>query len=83
MGSTINELIRQRKSVYRDLKRAMRIVDTYQEAAQRTINRVLARRRSIPDNNDYIELVGKCRETESAHNELLKLLEQYAGVFTI
>lgn len=82
MGSTINELIRQRKSIFRDLKRSMRTVDTFQESAQRLINRVLSRRRSIPDYNDYIELVGKCRETESAHNDLLKLLEQYAEVFS-
>jgi len=82
LASTINQLIRERKNVYRELKRAMRRLDSYQEEAERMINRVLARKRSVPDVEDYSELIQKVAEVGSAHNSLQHLLEQYSDVFT-
>lgn len=45
---SINEVIRERKAVFRMLKRTLKRVDTDIEEAERYINRIINRKRKVP-----------------------------------
>lgn len=81
MGVNVNQLKRERLAIFREFKRAMRRVDSAQEAAERLINRVLARKSFAPDTEDFLQLIALLKETGGRNADLLKLAEQNVGNF--
>jgi len=58
---TINQAIRQRRAVYRELNRRLRIVDALVEKAQRHVKNQLARRKTVievKNLNQYAQIMG-------------------------
>lgn len=56
--ASLNEIARERKLFWKDLKKHLRNVDSWQEKMERKINQVLARKRDMPDEEDLADLVG-------------------------
>lgn len=56
MGSSINELVRERRAVVANLKRTLRGVDSQQERLERYLNRLLARKRKVPELDDLAQV---------------------------
>ena len=50
--ASINVIRRERKNFYKELKKALKAVDTAQEKTERQINRVLSRKSNWPDVED-------------------------------
>lgn len=57
MALTFNQAVRERKRVVRVVKSQLRGLDTQLEMTQRTINRLLARKRKLPELNDLEGIV--------------------------
>lgn len=75
MPTNVNAIKKERMEVFRAFKRAMRRLDTFQEAAERKINLVLNRKTYAPTIDDYMQLLQLLKQTGGAHQELLKLAE--------
>lgn len=79
---TINELARIRKSVFQELKRIDRAIDSVQEAIQRKIASVLTRKRNVPENKDLAWLIEATKFLDQAVENLTDALTDAVDVFT-
>lgn len=50
-------MARERRLFWKDLKKEMRAIDSYQERMERKINQVLSRKRDLPTEEDIADLV--------------------------
>lgn len=55
--ASINEIARERRLFWKDLKKEMRKIDSYQEKMERKINQVVSRKRDIPSEEDIADLL--------------------------
>lgn len=56
MATTINELARERRAVVSNLRRTLKGVDTQQEKLERYLNRLISRKRKIPELDDLAQI---------------------------
>lgn len=78
--ANINEVGRQRRAFWREMKRRIRALDTAQERLERTSARILARKRNIPTDSDLAEGLSQAREVE---NRLLAVAELLADGYEL
>lgn len=71
--ATINQLRVERLAYFRELKRALRPIDSAVEKAQRHVDRVLDRKRNVPETQDWLQF-------DQIGFELAEALEQMATV---
>ena len=81
MATNVNQLKKERLEVFRAFKKAMRRLDTIQEAAERKIKQVLARKSYAPTEDDYMDLLQMLKSVGGAHSDLLNLAESVKDVF--
>lgn len=70
--ATINQLRTERLAYFRELKRALRAVDTELEKVERRIDQVLNRKRNVPEVNDFESVT----QTTQALGEKLRSFDQ-------
>lgn len=66
MALTINQLIRERRKTLNELKRKLKAVDTLQEAQERFLERVLSRKKKLPEAQDLKYLATKLDQMVTA-----------------
>lgn len=54
--ASLNVVIRERRSVVRELKKTMKLVDSQVELSERLISRILSRRLKVPELADLAKL---------------------------
>lgn len=79
--ANLNALIRERKSLLRQLKANLRKVDSRLEISQRSIDRMLKRKRNVPDMTDYQKMVDDATQLNTSLEEYIYSLEQVGGVW--
>lgn len=78
---TINQLRTERLAYFRELKRAIRQVDTAQEKLERYAERVIERKKNIPDMGDFQTMNNDFEELGQAVSQLGRSLEGGMGLF--
>lgn len=81
--ATINQLRQERQAYFRELKRVLKPVDTAVEKLQRFNQRILDRKRDIPEVSDYEQAM---QELESLLQTLVavqKLLDTGRAIFSV
>lgn len=78
--ASLNEIIRLRKAFWRQTKQLERSVDSAQEACQRKIARILARKQNVPTDEDLIEFIGLVKDVEK---HLLALASHVGGGYAL
>jgi len=79
--ATINQLRVERLAYFRELKRGLRTVDTAIEKAQRKVDGVLARKRDVPEVNDFESITEQIQALGEAARALSAILEAGALLF--
>lgn len=79
--ASINVIARERKSLFVVAKRYQRDVDTIQEALKRYIERVIARKRKIPEVEDVVNCIGITEMMATAVENLAELLGEMSDFF--
>lgn len=80
--ATINQIARSRKALFENLKRADRTIDSIQEAIQRHIGRVLARKRKFPETGDVVRLADLVQLLDGAVETLTGMVESTEEFFS-
>lgn len=70
----VNQVIRERKLVWRGLKRQLKAVDTVLERMERRQNRVLGRKRKAPELQDLQNIIGDARVLQTEIDRYAKIL---------
>jgi hypothetical protein len=73
--ASLNQIIRERKSVVQGLKKALRLIDTQVELSERLISRILSRRLKVPELADLGKLAGYA----SSLNQALRVYVALVG----
>jgi len=73
MPPSVNQVLRERRAVWRALKRSLKAVDTKLEEIERLQNRVLARKRKAPEFDDLQKVISLSRQLD-------QLLVSYAKI---
>lgn len=71
--ATVNQVVRERRLVWRALKRQLKATDSALEKLERLQNRVLARKRKAPEIEDLQEAV-------TLHRALLTEFDRYSKI---
>lgn len=71
---SVNQVVRERKLVWRAMRRQTRAVDTKVELLQRFQDRVYARKRKAPELVDLQRAVTMTRELQTEIDRLAKIL---------
>lgn len=71
---TIAEAARVRKQELRKLKLASRSLDAKQEVLEREVNRLINRKRAVPELADLQRLILMARETDTALGNMVSLI---------
>lgn len=79
--ATINQLRIERFAIFRELKRTLRDVDTATQAAERRIERVLSRKRDVPDQGDLLEVMNLVAAIADAAAAMAGTTEQAEQTF--
>lgn len=79
--ATINQLRTERLAYFRELKRGLRTVDSAIEKAQRKVDGVLARKRDVPEVNDFETITEQIQLLGEAARALSAILEAGALLF--
>lgn len=81
--ATINQLRTERLAYFRELKRALRTVDTEVEKAERKIESVLNRKRDVPETVDFEQITQTVEELGKTLIALDNVLSLGAALFGI
>lgn len=81
--ATINQLRIERLAYYRELKRGLRGVDTQVEDMKRQVDRILSRRRNVPEVADFQTSTRNLKQILDALVQLEKILETGRAIFQI
>jgi hypothetical protein len=79
--ATINQLRTERLAYFRELKRGLRTVDSAIEKAQRKVDSVIARKRDVPEVNDFEQITETIQALGEAARALSAILEAGALLF--
>lgn len=72
--ASLNQVIRERKIVFRVLKRSLKQVDSELEKAERLINRVLSRKSKVPELADLESLANFAGTTNSLMRDFINVV---------
>ena len=81
--ATINQLRQERLAFFREIKRATRPVDSAVEQMQRYVQRILDRRRDVPEETEFQELARLLQQIVELLVLLEKVLEAGGAVFNV
>ena len=72
--ASVNQVVRERRLVWRGLKRQLKAVDTQVEKLERLQDRIIARRRKAPELEDLQEAVTIARELQTEVDRYARIL---------
>ncbi|MBA7709698.1 hypothetical protein ES703_118620 [subsurface metagenome] len=72
--ATLNQIIRERRLVFADLKKLIKVVDSAGERSERLVNRVLSRRLKVPEYSDLSKVLSHVSEQEKGLRSLVGVL---------
>ena len=81
--ATINQLRIERRAYFQELKRSARSVDSGVEKLQRLVDRVLDRRRDVPESLDWEKAVQELNNLLDLLVALEKIVESGRAIFSI
>ena len=81
--ATINEIRRERRKAYFEIRRQAKAIDTRVEALRRQINRIISRKTKVPEAADLEETYAKLQGVNQTMNEFVKLMQQTENIFGI
>jgi len=81
--ATINQLRQERFAYFRELKRALRSVDTEVEKAERRIETVLNRKRNVPETADWEQVTQVIQTLGETLRALDNILAAGAAIFAM
>lgn len=73
--ATLNQTIRERKKVFANLKKALKIVDSVLERQERLIGRVLQRKLKVPEVSDLATLAQWNLDLNGALRDYTRILK--------
>jgi hypothetical protein len=77
--SDINQVIRERKREFENLKRYLKAVDTEVEKIERMIEKVLARKNKVPNSADYQRTIDLVVDCYIAWSDFVQQVENVVG----
>ncbi len=81
--ATIASVARDRKSALKNVMTASLKLDARQEALEREIKRLRARKRSVPETADMVRLIGLADSTAQALDALVGVIKAASDSFRI
>lgn len=81
--ATLNQVIRERRSVLRQLLAKMKTLDSKQEAVQRKIRSLTNLRNRVPETTDLSTLSALTSEIDRALDEFTGAIRDAAKVFSL
>ena len=80
--ATLNELLRQRKSVLKQLLAEMKTVDGRQEILQRDLRRLINRKNKVPEVGDLSRITAETTALDQSLSVFAGKLKEAARLFT-
>jgi hypothetical protein len=77
--SDINQVIRERKREFENLKRYLKAVDTEVEKIERMIEKILARKNKVPNSADYQRTIDLVVDCYIAWSDFVQQVENVVG----
>lgn len=71
---SVNQVVRERKLVWRGMKRQLKQVDSVLERLERLQNRVIARKRKAPELADLQKAIGETRSLQTEVDRYARIL---------
>lgn len=81
MALSLNELRRERKKAFRQMRQKLRVVDTQVEKGERFLKRKLALKRNLIESSDVDEFLVILKAIDLALRALIKLIEALKNIF--
>lgn len=81
--ATLREIINERKEGIVEIRKALRDVDTQIEKTQRIIQRILNRKKAVPESQDLATIVSGIRLIDQALDSATAVAETAGRIFGI
>jgi len=72
--ATLNQIVKDRKQVVRNLKKVLKLLDTPQEKLERHLTRILRRRYKVPEESDLAKIAEYSNEMANGLEAFLQVL---------
>ena len=82
MAKSLTQVVAERKKALRALKASLKKADTALEATERLLNRLINRKRSLPETTDLAEVGHNGKKIEENMGKFLADLQTAERIFT-